>query len=225
MKPRLMLVALVALVCTAAVAVVGTAGATSDANGRHGSYEVWLIDQEDRYSAGGGTLHIFDGEQLTDDASTAEPESIDLSGDVASFCDERTGSFPLRPHMLVFNGGDDHRPSANRYAVIAFLASGHMAFLDADERSPVGCIDVGIQAHAAWPTPDQRHLIVANQNGKKLMRIETDYRREEFTLEDDATLDLAACTTPSGARCEDPKRGRTTRRSARGRRATATSRS
>ena len=55
MKPRLMLVALVALACTAAVAVVGTAGAISDANGRHGSYEVWLIDQEDRYSAARST--------------------------------------------------------------------------------------------------------------------------------------------------------------------------
>ena len=53
-----------------------------------------------------------------------------------------------------------------RYAVIAYVASGHVAFLDADEREPVECIDVGTQAHAAWPTPDQRHLIVANQNGK-----------------------------------------------------------
>jgi hypothetical protein len=203
MKPRLMLVALVALVCAAAVAVVGTAGATSDGSGHHGSYEVWLIDQEDRYNAGGGTLHIFDGDELTDDASTAVPESIDLSGEVASFCEEHTGSLPLRPHMLVFNGGDDNRPSANRYAVIAFLVSGHVAFLDADERTPVGCVDVGIQAHAAWPTPDQRHLIVANQNGKKLMRIATDYWRDQFTLEDAATLDLATCKTPSGALCED----------------------
>jgi hypothetical protein len=204
MKPRLMLVALVALVCTVAVAVVGTAGATSDGEGQRSSYEVWLIDQEDRYEAGGGTLHIFDGGALAADAATAVPETIDLSGEVASFCRERTGATPLRPHMLVFNGGDDRRPSGSRYAVIAFLASGHVAFIDADERSPVGCIDVGVQAHAAWPTPDGRHLIVANQNGKKLMRIATDYANERFTLDDSATLDLAGCTTPSGAACQDP---------------------
>jgi hypothetical protein len=205
MKPRLMLVALVALVCAAAVAVVGTAGATSDGSGHHTSYEVWLIDQEDKYNAGGGTLHIFEGDELTADASTAEPESIDLAGALASFCEERTGSLPTRPHMLVFNGGDEQRPSGSRYAVIAYVASGHVAFLDADEREPVECIDVGTQAHAAWPTPDQRHLIVANQNGKKLQRIATDYWREQFTLEDGATIDLAACTTPSGALCQDPE--------------------
>jgi hypothetical protein len=201
----LLLVALVALVCAAAVAAVGTAGARSDSHRPRGSYEVWLIDQEDRYQAGGGTLHIFDGTELAADASAAEPESIDLSGELARFCQERTGTAPLRPHMLVFNGGDNDRPSGNRYAVIAFLASGHVAFLDADEREPVGCIDVGVQAHAAWPSPDGRQLIVANQSGKKLMRIETDYPNEEFTLEEDATLDLATCSTPSGAPCEDPE--------------------
>jgi hypothetical protein len=124
MKPRLVLVALVALVCAAVVAVVGTAGATSDASGRHGSYEVWLIDQEDKYQAGAGTLHIFDGEELAEDASTAVPESIDLAGELASLCQERTGSPPLRPHMLVFNGGDDRGRWASRYAVIAYVASG-----------------------------------------------------------------------------------------------------
>jgi hypothetical protein len=205
MKPRLMLVALVALVCTAAVAVVGTAGATSDGHGQGSSYEVWLIDQEDKYQAGAGALHIFDGEQLADDARTAVPESIDLAGELASLCQERTGSVPLRPHMLVFNGGDNDRPSGSRYAVIAYVASGHVAFLNADEREPVECIDVGTQAHAAWPTPDQRHLIVANQNGKKLQRIATDYPNERFMLEDDATIDLAACRTPSGAPCEHPE--------------------
>ena len=65
MKPRIVLVALVALVCSAVVAVVGTAGATSDRHGPRGSYEVWLIDQEDQYQAGAGTLHIFDGEGHT----------------------------------------------------------------------------------------------------------------------------------------------------------------
>ena len=205
MNPRIVLVALVALVCTAVVAVVGTAGATSDHHGPRGSYEVWLIDQEDKFEAGAGTLHIFDGEQLAKDAATAVPESIDLAGELASLCQERTGSVPLRPHMLVFNGGDEEGPSGSRYAVIAYVASGHIAFLKASERKPVECIDVGTQAHAAWPTPDQRHLIVANQNGKKLQRIATDYRHERFTLEDDAAIDLATCTTPSGAPCQDAK--------------------
>jgi hypothetical protein len=196
----------VTLVCTVAVAVVGTTGARSGERGQRASYEVWLIDQEDnRLGTGAGTLHIFDGDELTDDARSAVAEPIDLGSRVGAFCEKRTGTTPLRPHMLVFNGGDDDRPSGNTHAVIAYLATGHVVFLDAEKREPLECIDVGTQAHAAWPTPDQRHLIVANQNGKKLQRIATDYRNERFTLEDAATIDLGTCTTPSGARCQDPE--------------------
>ncbi len=205
MKPRMMLVALVALVCTVAVAIVGTTGARSGERGEPGSYEVWLIDQEDRLGTGVGTLHIFDGDELTDNARSAVAEKIDLGSKVGGFCEKRTGTTPLRPHMLVFNGGDDDRPSGNTHAVIAYLATGHVVFLDAEKRKPLECIDVGTQAHAAWPTPDQRHLIVANQNGKKLQRIATDYANESFRLEDGAEIDLAACRTPSGEYCQDPK--------------------
>jgi hypothetical protein len=207
MNARLVLVVLVAAACTAVISVVASAGAEPRAAAKpaKGAYEVWLIDQEDRFNAGAGTLHVFDGRELARDASAAVGETIDLGQGVASLCQERTGSVPLRPHMLVFNGGDEDGGEGNRYAIVAFVASGHVAFLDADTREAVDCIDVGTQAHAAWPTPDGRQLIVANQNGKKLQRIATDYDSGTFRLEDDATLDLAACTTPSGAPCEDPE--------------------
>jgi hypothetical protein len=203
MTQRLLLAGLVALVSLAAVAAAGTAGADSgDDDDR--PYEVWLIDQEDRFNAGIGTLHIYDGEELTDDPASAEPESIDLGLAVRQLCEQETGTTPTRPHMLVFNGGDDDGAGGNTHAMIAYVASGHVAFLDAESREPLDCIDVGAQAHAAWPTPDQEHLIVANQNGKQLNRIATDYENEVFTLDTAATLDLAACTTPSGAACQDP---------------------
>src|ERR687895_2324295 len=204
MKPPLLLVGLAALVSIAVGAGAATAGADSGGDRHHRSYEVWLIDQEDRFNAGVGTLHVFDGGELTDDAASAEPESTDLGMKVAPLCLAETGTAPARPHMLVFNGGDDDGAGGNTHAVIAYVGSGHIAFLDAATPKPIDCIDVRVQAHAAWPTPDQRHLIVANQNGKKLQRIATDYRRERFTLEDDATIDLATCTTPSGAPCEHP---------------------
>jgi hypothetical protein len=206
-RPRLVLVAVVTLVTTAVVVLLGTTGPSSVASGQASGYEVWLIDQEGKDRLGdAGTLYIFDGEELTNDAATAVPETINLGSAVASFCYERTGTTPARPHMLVFNGGDSDAPSGNTDAVIAYVGSGHVAFLDAATREPVECIDVGTQAHAAWPTPDQRHLIVANQNGKKLQRIATDYANNHFTLEDDATIDLAACTTPSRVPCQDPER-------------------
>jgi hypothetical protein len=205
MKPRMLVAAAVALVCVTAVAVAGSAGADPRKKASHrSSFEVWLIDQEDRLNAGAGTLYVFDGKDLIRDAAGATPETIDLAAEVRSLCEARTGTTPARPHMIVFNGGDDDGPGGNTHAALAFVASGHVAFLDAAAREPVECIDVGTQAHAAWPTPDQEHLIVANQNGKKLQRIATDYESETFTLEDGATIDLATCTTPSGAACQDP---------------------
>ncbi len=93
MKPRLLLVALVALVCTAAAAVVASAG-TGRSHDRHhrSSYEVWLVDQEDKGSLGAGTLHIFDGRELARDAASAVPETISLASDVETMCKEKTGT-------------------------------------------------------------------------------------------------------------------------------------
>jgi hypothetical protein len=127
---------------------------------------------------------------------TATPEVVDLGSAVGPFCMARTGSAPSRAHMLLFNGAGTH-------AILAYVATGHIAFLDAATRAPVGCIDVGVQAHAAMPTADDAHVIVANQNGKLLQRIATNYATNSFTLEASATLDLATCTTPSGAPCQD----------------------
>jgi DNA-binding beta-propeller fold protein YncE len=76
-------------------------------------------------------------------------------------------------------------------------------FIDAAARAPLACLDVGEQAHAAFPAPDETHVVVANQNGKLLQRITTDYATDTFTLDETATLNLATCTTPSGAACED----------------------
>jgi hypothetical protein len=206
MKRRMMLAALTALTCAVAVAVVASAGAHSGDERRHrgSDYEVWLIDQQDTRADGGGVLHVFDGDELDRDPADAQPEVVDLGGAARDLCIERTGSAPRRPHMVVFNGGDDDGPGGNEVAALAWVVSGHVLFMEADTREPIECIDVGTQAHAAWPTPDQEHLIVANQNGKRLHRIRTDYDRREFTLETGADIDLANCTTPSGARCEDP---------------------
>ena len=54
------------------------------------------------------------------------------------------------------------------------------------------------------PSPDGSYVVVANQNGKLLQRISTDYATNTFTLESGATLDLANGTTPTGALRQDP---------------------
>jgi len=161
------------------------------------AYEVWAIDQSDTTADGGGTLYIYQGETLAGKAAgSAVPETIDLGGATRTLCLAATGTAPRRPHMLMFNQEHSH-------AILAFVATGHVLFMDAVSRAPLSCIDVGSQAHAAFPSPDQTYVIVANQNGKLLQRINTNYGTNTFTLDAAATINLATCVTPSGAACED----------------------
>jgi DNA-binding beta-propeller fold protein YncE len=181
-----------ALALLAAVPLAfGTAAA------QQAQYEVWAVDQSDTIAAGGGTLYIYDGAELAADAATATPEVINLGGDINTFCEGRTTTRPRRPHMFMFD-------TPQKHAILAYVATGHVLFLDAVTREPLECIDVGVQAHAAIPLPNGKAVLVANQNGKLLQRINSDFAHDEFTLDNAATLDLATCTTPSGAPCQAP---------------------
>jgi DNA-binding beta-propeller fold protein YncE len=184
----------VALLALVTLGLVGVAGA-----GDESGYEVWAVDQSNTSgTTSGGAIHVYDGSELAGAAAAkAGSERIDLGGTAASMCITQTGTAPVRPHMLFFDAGRTH-------AVLAFVASGHVLFLDAADRRPVACIDVGAQAHAAVPAPDGSYVVVANQNGKLLQRIRTDYASNTFALDPAATLDLANGTTPSGAFRQDP---------------------
>jgi DNA-binding beta-propeller fold protein YncE len=191
---------------TLALVVLLAGCGTSGNAGAAGSdrYEVWLIDQSN--SAGvdhGGTLYIYSGAELENAAGEVAAERIDLSAATSALCQRETGSNPVRPHMLLFNEEHSH-------AVVSFVASGHVAIFDAATREPLACFrstasPTGQQAHAAVPAPDGSYIVVANQNGKRLERIDTDFATNTFTYRTDATLDLATCTTPSGAPCESPE--------------------
>ncbi|SDK95769.1 hypothetical protein [Nonomuraea jiangxiensis] len=188
--------------------VVGAAAAPTEpgSESARGSYEIWLVDQSDTNGLNhGGTVHVYDGGEVTRRLSAARPaDRIDLGGATSSLCLASTGRNPVRPHMIVFNKADTH-------AALAFVASGHVVIFDAASRRPLSCLSTeegaggARQAHALWPTEDDRYLIVSNQNGKKLERIRTDYAAGAFTREPAATLDLAGCLTPSGAPCQAPE--------------------
>ena len=183
-----------------AIVFAGAANAAGEA-----PYEVWAIDQSDSRPGFGGRLYVYDGPSLAGTAAaTARPEVVDLGGAAADLCRERTGAPGTRPHMVFFNAAQTH-------AVVSYVASGNVLFLDARTREPVGCVRstgtaTGRQAHAAVPTPDGRYVLVANQNGKLLERVRTDYATNTFVLEPAATLDLADGTTPSGAPRQGPER-------------------
>lgn len=164
-----------------------------------GQFEVWLVDQSNTLGLTyGGTLYVYEGSDLMgSNASSAAPERIDLAGAVSSLCLSSTGTNPTRPHMLFFNGSHTH-------AILAFVASGHVVIFNAATRAPIRCIDVGVQAHAAFPAPDDSYILVANQNGKLLQRINSNFATNTFNLDAAATLDLASGVTPGGALRQDP---------------------
>ena len=103
--------------------------------------------------------------------------------------------------MVFFNSTDTH-------AALSFVTSGHVVIFDAQNAGrwrvfalKLARVERG-RRMAAWHTRDDRYLIVANQNGKKLERIRTDYANNLYAQEPAATLDLAGCTTPNGVPCE-----------------------
>jgi hypothetical protein len=190
----------------AAFAVMpGQSAAARDAGGDQ-RFEVWLIDQSNSPGkAYGGRIYIYDGNGISGrSASQAAPAAtLDLGAETAALCLAQTSANPVRPHMIFFNSTQSH-------AVLAFVASGHVVFFDAASRTPVACVRTSAgaggarQAHAAFPTPDDASVLVANQNGKLLERIFTNYVAGIFQLETDATIDLAGCTTPNGFACQSP---------------------
>jgi hypothetical protein len=105
--------------------------------------------------------------------------------------------------MIQFN-------SEHTHAVVSFVASGHVVIFDAERRKPLQCFETTVgstgtrQAHAAFPAPDGSYILVANQNGKRLERIDTNFAINSFAHNPAATLDLATCTTPGGQPCEHP---------------------
>ena len=167
-------------------------------------HEVWAIDQSN--SPGktfGGRIFIWQGNEIESHPERATPEVIDLSGAVSDLCLTGTGVAPVRPHMLAFNADQTH-------AIVSFVATGHVVFLDASTRTPLACIRTSPgaggarQVHFAIPSPDQTYVAVANQNGKLFERIDTNYTTNTFVLNPAATINLLTCTTPNGVPCELP---------------------
>jgi hypothetical protein len=195
----------IALAVSVAAGLVWSGSSDAQTPRNAAAYEVWIVDQSDtRGRDHGGTLYIFSGADLgAKTAPSAKPAAvIDLAAETSALCREKTGAAPVRPHMLLFNREHTH-------ATLAFVASGHVVVFDAATRKPLECArtspsPTGRQAHAAFPSLDGSYILVANQNGKRLERIDSDFRKSTFVHNEAATLDLATCTTPSGAPCQAP---------------------
>jgi len=174
-------------------------------------YEVWMTDQNNTagYTAQaprgthGGRLFIYNGEDLDNpNGAVNRPEIIDLAVLFAmGGPNNSTGANVSRPHMIIPSPTHD-------YYALAFVASGHVAVIDGLTRQPKVLFRMSAgaggarQAHAAFWTQDGTAIIVANQNGKLLERINYNPATDIFTHDVAATLNLATCTTPGGRPCE-----------------------
>ena len=140
------------------------------------AYEVWLSEQSDTGTKSGGFLYIYDGATLVTNPSGVKPHvTMDLAGEINTFCQKATGKGVRRPHMIFFT-------KDRSYAIISFL-TGQVLIMDAATRKPEACVLVGKNVHAAWPTPNQKMLIVANIKEKHFARIWTDYGAHTFTFD------------------------------------------
>jgi hypothetical protein len=170
-----------------ALAAVTFATEPATASGAR-AYEVWAVDQSSSPGKDfGGTIHIGAGREheRRHRAEFAASETIDLSAEAAALCLARTGANPVRPHMIAVNASQTH-------AIVSFVASGHVLFIDAETRAPVECLRTSVgstgarQVHFAIPSPDETYVSVANQNGKLFERINTDYPGNSFVLDTSA---------------------------------------
>ncbi|RYD22902.1 MAG: hypothetical protein EOP88_06305 [Verrucomicrobiaceae bacterium] len=181
---------------TAAVlgaALVSGAGAVT-------KHEIWLLDQSNTYDSdgngsldSGGYLYIYQGDDFAGTGvPNPVPEKIDLGGTISANVKNTTGTAPIRPHYISFNPTGTH-------AVITFVATGHLVIIESATRNVVYSVDVGVQAHAANVSPTNDYILVANQNGKLVQRIDANFATNTFALDNTATLDLANGLTPTGA--------------------------
>jgi DNA-binding beta-propeller fold protein YncE len=194
-----------AAIAAALIAMFTLGNATLSSQAGQGQYEVWAIDQSNSPGTTfGGTIYIYDGHDLERGhaAADATPEKIDLGGAAASLCRTATGADPVRPHMIAVNASQTH-------AIVSFVASGHVLFMDAATRTPLACVRTSIgaggarQVHFAIPSPDESYVAVANQNGKLFERIDSNFSTNSFVLNAAAGINLATCTTPNGFACQD----------------------
>jgi len=158
-------------------------------------FEVWAVDQSgtsDGPSADfGGLIYIWDGAAISENASEATPEIIDLAVAASKAgCDA-----PKKPHMVLANhtkSGVAATPKPS-HVVLANVGSGDTFFIDIDTRTIVGCVNTlggfngaggTANTHASTASVDNSMVIVANIGAKGesgfLHKIQTDYTNNDY---------------------------------------------
>ena len=159
------------------------------------TFEVWAVDQAATGDDGqGGLLYIWDGADISENASEADVEIIDLAEAAA----DAGCNAPKKPHMVLAN----HTGSKPSHVVLANVGSGDTFFIDVASRDIVGCVNtVGgfegaggtANTHAATASADNSMVIVANIGAKGesgfLHKIHTEYSENHYHFVETLALD------------------------------------
>ena len=164
------------------------------------NYEVWVSDQTNSrgFSAAtdvgtyGGFLRVYNSKHLKMDP----PVNLPLNLDVAE----------VFPNALLGTGANVVRlhgglPSPNHnYMNVNFVGSGHLGIVDARTKTAVALFrttgtSTGRQNHMSFWSPDGKYLLVANQAGRMLERVNITWDRSgknivSAVFDANASLDL-----------------------------------
>lgn len=168
------------------------------------NYEVWLSDQVNSQGISadadtgthGGIITIYDSADLEKQPPEHEPVNLEVT-EIWPDALQNTGAELARIHGML--------PSPNHnYMTANFVASGHLGIIDGRTKEAVALFrttgtDTGQQNHMSFWSADGTHILVANQGGKLLERInitwdETGQDIIAAEFDADATLDLVGGT-------------------------------
>jgi hypothetical protein len=165
-----------------------------------GAYEVWLSDQANTQGLAlatpngthGGKIRIYDAADLDRSTPINNPLVLDVTTDLFPDALTTTSAHVARMHGIL--------PSPDsRYMALNFVASGHLGIVDGSSKRSV-CLfrttgtSSGRQNHMSFWTPSGNAIIVANQNGRILERVDVVRNAagqvQEFVFNASASLDF-----------------------------------
>ncbi len=172
-------------------------------------YEVWITDQGNTKGISaaantgthGGMLRVYSSEDLQAKPPVDNPLNIDIA-DLFPNALAGTGADVIRLHGAL--PSPDHR-----YMAAALVASGHVAIIDGETKTAKALFRTtgtatGRQNHMGFWTANGKHLLIANQAGRLLERIDYNAATDTFTFNAAATLDLVGGRAMTAAPVADP---------------------
>ncbi|SDH89804.1 hypothetical protein [Nitrosomonas sp. Nm132] len=163
-------------------------------------YEVWVSDQantqgitaEAPSGTHGGAVRIYDSADLEKTPPVDNAVVLDVATDLFPTAKATTGAHVARIHGIL--PSPDHK-----YMALNFVASGHLGIVDGETKRPI-CLfrttgtSTGRQNHMSFWAPNGHSIIIANQNGRMLERVDVMRDRKDtvtgFDFNAAASFDL-----------------------------------